>query len=141
MRQIDSLIPVVAVAIAVIAAAEVPALVASRWPEPEAWRVARRVKYIADGAAHAVLLAVALCYAQRVMRGWSLIVLGSFAVYGMLHGIMQAACGYAAYFTARPTVAGSSGLCERANGWEPIVLLIAVLIAFCLALRCRRGVQ
>lgn len=139
MRRIANFVPVVAVAIAVIAAAELPAIVASHWPEPESWRVARWVKYIADGASHAILLAVALWYAPRVTRGLPLIALGSIAVYGMLHGIMQAVCGYSAYFTSRPAVAGPGGLCDRAGGWEPIALLVAALIGFCLVVRCRRG--
>jgi hypothetical protein len=139
VRRIANLVPVVAVAIAVIAAAELPAVVGAHWPEPESWRVARWVKYITDGAAHAILLAVVLYYAQRVTRGLPLIALGSISVYGMLHGTMQAVCGYAAYFTNRPAVAGAGGLCERAGGWEPIALLVAVLIGFCLVFRCRRG--
>lgn len=139
MRRIANFVPVVAVATAVIAAAELPAIVASHWPEPESWRVARWVKYIADGAAHLILLAVVLCYAQSFLRGLPLIALGSIAVYGMLHGTMQAVCGYAAYFTNRPAVAGPGGLCDRAGGWEPIALLVAALIGFCLVVRCRRG--
>lgn len=113
--------------------------VGAYWPEAEAWRIERRAKYVADGAAHALLLAATLYYAQSVVRGWRLVLIAAAGVYGMLHGLMQAACGYAAYFTARAAVRGAGGLCERAAGWEPVVMALACAIALAVIIETRHG--
>jgi hypothetical protein len=138
LRTIDARIAL-CVAVAVLTAADVPHLVAAQWPDAEAWRIARRAKYVADGAAHALLLAIVLYLSQQVMRGWALIVCAVAVLYGALHGVMQAACGYAAYFTDRPTVRAVGGLCERANGWELIVVCVVVSIAIALVWRRQHG--
>ena len=139
LRTTDAAVAACAL-LAVWVAADLPAAVAAHWPEGEAWRVERRVKYIADGASHAALLALILLLAQRTLRGWPLLIVACGSLYGMVHGVMQAACGYAAYFTVRPAVRGPGGLCERTAGWEPFVLLlVAALILALLIVRLRRG--
>jgi len=134
-----ALLAVIAVALSVIAAADLHVLVADTVLARElaagasqdaaavtASKAERRAKYVADGAAHAVLLAVILFFGQRVVRGWLLLGLACASVYGMLHGIFQAACGYAAYFMGGGVQAAPGGLCERTSGWEPIVLTVAL---------------
>lgn len=129
---------VIAVVLTVIAAAELHAVVfdsvqkralaaglSQSTADATASKAERRAKYVADGAAHAALLAAVLFFAQRVVRGWLLLWLACAAIYGMIHGIFQAACGYAAYFSGGGLLAPPGGLCERTSGWEPIVLAVA----------------
>lgn len=132
---------VIAVVLTVIAAADLHALVfdtvrtrelAGASPataDAAASRTARRAKYIVDGAAHAALLAVVLFFSQRMVRGWSLLILTCASVYGMINGIFQAACGWQAYFGGGGLLPPPGGLCERTNGWEPIVLAVAFGVA------------
>lgn len=118
------------------ALAEQPADVAAA--DVAASKVARRAKYVADGFAHAGLLAVCLFFAQRAaVRGWPLLVLTCAAVYGMLHGIFQGVCGYAAYFGGGNLRTGTGGVCERTDGWEPMAITVALAVV--LALIFERG--
>jgi len=131
-----ALFAVLAVALAVIAAADLQFVVYDHVHARElasspatadavALKAAKRAKYITDGAAHAVLLADSLFFGRRAVRGWWLLALACAAVYGMIHGIFQAACGWAAYFGGGGLLAPPGGLCERTSGWEPIVLAVA----------------
>jgi hypothetical protein len=138
LRTIDARIAL-CVVVAVLTAADLHYVVAAQWPDAEAWRIARRAKYVADGAAHALLLAVVLYLSQQVMRGRALIVCAVAVLYGAAHGVMQAACGYAAYFMDRPAVRAAGGLCERANGWELMVMCVVVSIAIALVWRRQHG--
>lgn len=136
--KLGLLLAVLAVVLTVIASADLQFIVYEQVQARElagaspatadavASKTARRAKYIADGAAHAALLAVVLYLAQRAaVRGWALLILACAATYGMLHGIFQAACGWQAYFGGGGLLAPPGGLCERTNGWGPIVLAVA----------------
>ena len=101
---------------------------------------ARRAKYVIDGFAHAALLAVCLYLAQRArVRGWPLIVMTCATVYGTVHGVMQGACGYAAYFGGGGLRPPPGGLCERVDGWGAYVIAIAGAITLALIIEVKRA--
>lgn len=122
MTRRADLLALLALAVAVWAAHDGPYLASSE-------AAIREAKYVLDGVSHFLLCGVALYLATRAaLTGVPVIVIAAACVYGALNGALQAVCGAQAYWISGAVRSGTEGLCERATGWEPLALAVAVLV-------------